>query len=82
MNLHLSRLDSVLYTCNHYIKTVADVLLFCARQDIALSGHCENEFSSNRGNFLEILSFIAKHDKIVREKLQSGPKITMYIYIS
>ena len=73
-----SRLDFVrkiqIQNNQYYIKTVADVLLFYARQDIALGGQCENEFSSNRGNFLEIINTLQNMIRL-REKLQSGLKI-------
>ena len=51
----------------HYVKTIAAVLLLCARQDIgALRGHRESSDSLNRGNFLEILMLVANHDDIVK----------------
>ena len=50
----------------HYMKTVAEVVLLCARQDIALRGHRESQSSLNRGNFLEILHLVAQHDTVVR----------------
>lgn len=53
----------------HYIKTVANVILLCARQDLALRAHDESQSSQNKGNFLEILHLIAQHDEIVRERL-------------
>lgn len=39
----------------HYIKSIVEVLLLCARQDIALRGHREHAESANRGNFLHYL---------------------------
>ena len=50
----------------HYMKTVSETILLCAKQNIGLRGHHENEKSSNKGNFLEILNIIARHDKIVK----------------
>lgn len=55
-----------------YIKTVADVLLLTATQNIPQRGHRESEESENRGNFLAILEQIAKRDPIVKKKLSSG----------
>ncbi len=40
---------------------VLDAILFCAKQDIALRGHRENEEDSNRGNFLELMDLILKY---------------------
>ena len=62
----------------HYVKTIAEILLLCGRQDLALRGHHESQSSSNRGNFLEILKIVAKHDKIVEDKMVSGPRNATY----
>ncbi len=62
----------------HYIRTVAEVILLCARQDIGLRGHRESQLSLNRGNFLEILSLVASHDTTVQERLLHGPKNAVY----
>ena len=32
----------------HYIKTVAEILLLCSRQNISLRGHRENEDARNK----------------------------------
>ena len=52
-----------------YIKTLAEIILFCGRQEIALRGDDETEHSLNRGNFLELVDVIAKHDSQFAEKL-------------
>lgn len=59
-----------------YIKTVAEILLLTAKQDIAQRGHQENEESSNRGNFLEILELVSKHDEVVAKKCSSRKNVT------
>ena len=70
---------SVTITQNrHYIGTIADIILLCSRQEIALRGHRESSDSMNRGNFLEILHFIAKRDPGVKERLENGPKNAKY----
>ena len=53
-----------------YIKTVAEVLLLTSTQNIAQRGHRETEGADNRGNFLEILEMIAKHDPVVQKKMK------------
>ena len=63
----------------HYIRTIAAVLLLCARQDIALRGHRESSDSLNRGNFLEILMLVANHDDIVKRQLVDNPKNATYV---
>ncbi|KAJ8038234.1 Zinc finger MYM-type protein 1 [Holothuria leucospilota] len=40
------------------LKTVLDLVLFCAKQDIPLRGHRENSESLNQGSFLELLKVI------------------------
>ena len=62
----------------HYIETIADTILLCSRQQIALRGHRESSNSMNRGNFLEILHFIAKRDPAVKHRLENGPKNAKY----
>ena len=81
----------------HYIKSVAQVVVLCSVQDIALrghregclvdsSGHCvELDFNCgnrNRGNFLEILSSYAIHDPIIKRKLMSGSSHTQHTHHS
>lgn len=62
----------------HYISTVAEVLLFCGRQDVAFRGHLESSTSLNRGNFLEIMKLVGNHDNVVQERLQDGPRNATY----
>ncbi|XP_034093931.1 zinc finger MYM-type protein 1-like [Gymnodraco acuticeps] len=54
-----------------YIKTIAEVLLLTATQNIAQKGHNESAGSDNKGNFMTILETIANHDKAVKERLTS-----------
>ena len=56
----------------HYLKTVADVLRLTCTQNIAQRGHNENKDSFNRGNFLEILTMVSKHDEIVHACLHGS----------
>ena len=62
----------------HYIKTIAEVIILCARQDILLRGHREAFDSLNWGNFLEILTLVAKHDDIVEQHLKNNPRNAIY----
>lgn len=54
-----------------YIKTIAEVLLLTATQNIAQRGHRESNDSDNKGNFLAILNQIAKHDPFVQRRLDA-----------
>uniref|UniRef100_A0A672MG13 HAT C-terminal dimerisation domain-containing protein n=1 Tax=Sinocyclocheilus grahami TaxID=75366 RepID=A0A672MG13_SINGR len=56
-----------------YMKTIAEVLLLTATQNIAQRGHDESAESDNRGNFIAILETIAKHDKTLKKRLHSIP---------
>ena len=60
-----------------YIKTIAEVLLITATQNIAQRGHNEN-MDDLDGNFLQILKLLSKHDAIVAKKLFEGPKNARY----
>ncbi len=50
-----------------YMKTIAEVLLLTATQNIAQRGQDESAESDNRGNFIAI----AKRDKTVKKRLHS-----------
>lgn len=62
----------------HYIKTVIQVIMLCGFQELAFRGHREDGESSNRGNFLELMTFASKHDSVVRDRLRDGPWNAMY----
>ena len=63
----------------HYIKSIAEIILLCCQQNIGLRGHRESEESVNKGNFLEILDLLARHDQTVSEKLKHAPRNALYI---
>lgn len=65
----------------HYLKTIADILRLTCTQNISQRGHNEKDSSFNRGNFLEILNLVAKHDKIVYSRL-NGPGNAKYTHSS
>ena len=64
----------------HYLLTIVEVILLCAKQDLALRGHREGPNSDNRGNFLEILNVVAKHDPIVQRKFINTGSEECHIY--
>ena len=51
---------------HHYLRAVTEIILLCVKQNICLRGHRENEKSSNKGKFLEILDIIARHYNTVK----------------
>lgn len=50
-----------------YIKTIREVLLLTATQNIAQRGHDESAASDNKGNIMAILETIANHDKAIKK---------------
>ena len=44
-----------------------DCILFLLRQGLAFRGHNESENSSNQGNFLELLRFLADHNEDIKD---------------
>ena len=66
----------------HILKCIAEAVLLCGRQCIALRGNNENVASSgNPGNFLAVLRTIAGHDEILKRHLEK-PKLKNATYLS
>ena len=61
------------------MKTIAEIILLCAQQEIALRGHDESLSSSNCGNFLTVLQFVGRHDEIAYKRLEEGPSNAKYV---
>lgn len=60
---------------NRQILTIIiDALIFTARQNIALRGHNEKYTSTNRGNFLELCSFLSTYHPILKIHLEKIKK--------
>ena len=60
------------------MKTLCEIILLCSNQEIALRGHRENDASTNKGNFIEILNLVAKHDEVVSSRLSHLPRNAIY----
>lgn len=56
-----------------HVKVIIDILLFCAKQGIALRGHKEDTESLNRGNFLELFKVLCKYDPEIKRRLDELP---------
>ena len=59
----------------YYVKTVAEILLYAGRQNIAPRGHREQDDAAAglgliKGNFLELLNLIGKHDSKIAKKIE------------
>ena len=74
---HLGSAEAI-HQNRYYLQTIAEVVLLCAKQDLALCGHRGSPTSNNKGNFLEILNVVAKHDPIVQRKLTQDPRNATY----
>ena len=70
--------SQVISNNRHYLKTIIEVILMCAKQEIGFRGHRESTDAPNRGNFLEILTLVAAHDPVVKRKLTDGPRNAVY----
>ena len=62
----------------HYIKTIGEIILLTASQNIAQRGHKETDDVANPGNVLKILKYTAKRDSIIAERLIDGPQNEKY----
>ncbi|KAM5585528.1 zinc finger MYM-type protein 1-like [Rosa sericea] len=62
---------------NYYtlLNASIDCVRFLLRQGLAFRGHDESEFSNNRGNFLELLEFLAEHnDSVKAVSFENAPR--------
>ena len=62
----------------YYLKTIAEVVLLCATDELPLRGHDEYHGKS-KGVFLDIINFTAKHDTKFAERLSTMPKNATYL---
>ena len=62
----------------HLIKTIGEVLLLSAMQDISQRGHRENDENVNDGNFKQIINLIARHDAVVKKKMDQSAQNAKY----
>ena len=60
------------------MKTVGEIILITATQNIAQREHREGDDVSNPGNVKKILQFAAKHDPVIANRIKNGPKNEKY----
>uniref|UniRef100_H3ARI2 TTF-type domain-containing protein n=1 Tax=Latimeria chalumnae TaxID=7897 RepID=H3ARI2_LATCH len=63
-----------------YMRAVVESLRFTACQTIAQRAHREDEQSTNRDNFLELLHLLGKFDSVIKKKLSDGPSNAKYVH--
>jgi len=61
-----------------YAQKITEILLYLARQGLALRGHDESVNSTNRGNFLELCKLFGKHDLQFADRLESSLNLTSH----
>lgn len=71
--LILSKNDGIVEKNRHILKTIIDVILLCARQNIPLRGHTEED-----SNVIAILRHTALTDKLLSNHLQTADPRAKY----
>ena len=62
----------------HYIKTIAEIILLYAHQEIALRDHIELTHSQNPGNFRAILDLVVRHDDCFHQSYEGAARNAVY----
>ena len=57
------QLDQQKMVYKTHLNASVDCVRFLQQQGLAFRGHDESKGSSNQGNFLELLQFLAKHNE-------------------
>ena len=60
------------------LKAIAETILFCGRQNIALRGHREQGENGNPGNFISLLKFQANGDIVLNEHIREAANNAKY----
>lgn len=69
LNLRLSKNRHIAEN-REVLRVIIEVIIFAARQNIALRGHSENVLSDNRGNFLELIKLMSHHNSTLQYHLE------------
>ena len=56
------------------LNAIVDCIRFLLCRGLAFCGRDESQGSSDKGNFLELLQFLAYHNESINEVLQKVPK--------
>ncbi|XP_041856904.1 zinc finger MYM-type protein 1-like [Melanotaenia boesemani] len=62
----------------HYIKTLAEILVLTVTENIAQRGHRESQDSEQKGVFLSMLDLLGNHDPIIKKRLEQHAKNAKY----
>ena len=83
IDMHITKISSEDIARNQLIiKFIADAVLFCGRQNIALRGHRDDRSSeecNNRGNFLALLDYgIKSGNETLKKHLEEAKRNAVY----
>ena len=56
------------------LNATVDFIRFLLHRGLAFRGHDESDDLSDKGNFLELVQFLADHNDVINEVLQKTPK--------
>ncbi|KAL4653987.1 hypothetical protein ACB092_01G345500 [Castanea dentata] len=56
------------------LNAIVNCIRFLLHRRLAFRGHDESNDSSDKGNFLELLQFLADHNDVINDVLQKNPK--------
>ena len=73
-----SRSEKQIVENRYYVKSIVEVLLLCAHQDIAIRGHDEKANSANPGNFKQIFDMLVSRDKRLQCRVATIPANATY----
>ena len=54
------------------MRRLIDCVCFLGKQELSFRAHDEEASSSNRGNYIELLSFISNYDSILKNHLENS----------
>uniref|UniRef100_A0A2N9J031 TTF-type domain-containing protein n=1 Tax=Fagus sylvatica TaxID=28930 RepID=A0A2N9J031_FAGSY len=79
-SFHFKQTDQARIEYRTRLNASIDCIRFLLRQGLAFRGHDESEDSSNQGNFLELLKFLADHNEDIKAvTLRNAPENNMMI---
>ena len=59
------------------LTSIAEIIMFCAKNNLALRGHTEEFDQRDNGVFLSTFELLAKHDSILQEHIEKHKKGTV-----
>ena len=60
------------------LERILDIIFSLAKQNLAFRGHRENESAINKGNFLELISLLAKYDVVLQHHVKDAKRNQKY----